>query len=190
MEEKETWELLERLGAVRRGHFQDGDRHTDMITAAANLLADPSATQQLAHELVARLGEPKPDVVLVWAGMPSVLLGFLVGVALERPVVRLADDEGMVYASSELTRGQRAVLVGDLLTEREVRLARAFAENRGASLALVASLVDKYEAGEVVALAATRDHRFAATECPLCRLGQPLEKLAEQSETSVPNGQR
>jgi hypothetical protein len=174
VEDRTTWDLLERIGAVRRGHFQQGDQHSDVALGAADPLADPSATNTLARRLAAELPDPSPDVIVVWAGSPSVLTGFVVGVALERRVVRLADDEGVVYASSPLQRGERAVLVGDFLSEREVRLAHAYIESRGAVLETLAALVDEGHVGAVVALASTEGHRVSAAACPQCQAGQPL----------------
>lgn len=184
MDQQATLDILERLGAVRRGHFRAGEQHTDLAAATLEPLTDPTATNQLATALAAALPQPAPDVVLVWAGPPSVLLGFLVGIALDRRVVRLADDEGVVYASAPLEPGQRVALVGDLLTERQVRLARAFAASRGVALSSVAALVDDGRAGEVVALAALQDHRFPADNCPLCRLSQPIQGLPGSSAAS------
>src|SRR5690606_20432942 len=129
----------------------------------------------------ATLAESQPDVVLVWAGLPSVMLGFLVGLALERPVVRLADDEGVVYASAGLSGGGRAVLVGETLTEQQIRLARAFVESKGATLAGAAALVSTGEGSDLTALATLREHRFPAEDCPLCRRHQPLQRTAEST---------
>lgn len=186
MDEQATWEALERLGAVRRGHFQQGDRHSDVQLLSANPLDDPRAANTLAQRLAAALPPPPPDVILAWAGLPSVLVGLLVGIALDRRVVRLADDEGVVYASSPLQRGERAALVGDLLTEREVRLARAYVENRGALLVSLGAWVDDGRVGPLAALVSLEGHRYPASDCPLCRRGLPLQGGAANRSAGAP----
>ncbi|MBI2910729.1 MAG: hypothetical protein HYY05_01195 [Chloroflexi bacterium] len=175
MEEKTAWELLERLGAVRRGHFDEGEHHADLSVGGLHPLDAPAAVQGLASALAALLPSPSPDLILAWDEMPSVLLGLLIGVALDRPVARLADDEGVVRASRELRPGQRVVLVGDLLSERQVRLAWAFVESRGALLAGTGALVDDGRAGELVAVVALGGHRFQRDDCPLCEGNVPLD---------------
>lgn len=175
MKEKTAWELLERLGAVRRGHFNEGDYHADLTVGGIRPLDAPAVVQSLAGALAALLPAPSPDLILVWDEMPSVLLGFLIGVAVERPVLRLADDEGVIRASRELQPGQRAVLVGDLLSERQVRLARAFVESRGALLSGTGALVDDGRAGELVVVVSLGEHRFLRDDCPLCQRNVPFD---------------
>ncbi len=175
MEEKTAWELLERLGAVRWGHFDEGDFHADLTVGGIHPLDGPAAAQSLAGALAALLPSPSPDLILVWDEMAGMLLGFLVGVAVGRPVVRLADDEGVVRASRELQPGQRVVLVGDLLNERQARLARAFVESRGAVLSGAGAVVDDGRAGELVAVVALGGHRFQRDVCPLCQVNVPFD---------------
>ncbi len=175
MEEKTAWELLERLGAARRGHFDEGDHHADLTVGGLRPLDAPAVVQSLAGALAALLPAPSPDLVLVWDEMPAVLLGFLIGVAVERPVLRLADDEGVVRASRDLQPGQRVVLVGDLLSERQVRLARAFVESRGATLSGTGALVDDGRAGDLAAVVALAGHRFHRDDCPLCERNVPVD---------------
>ena len=179
MDDRTIWELLERVGAVRSGHFLAGDHHADLVLQDLDPLRDPPAAQRLAVALAETLAKYQADVILVWAGLPSVLLGFLVGLSLERPVVRLADDEGVVYSSAPLPAGGHAVLVGETLSEQQVRLARAFATNRGATLVASAALVDTGEGVDASALASLREHRFPAEACPLCQRHQPLDLLTE-----------
>lgn len=177
MEEHDLWDALIRLGCLRPGHFRVGDEHADVALGSLDPLIDPVATEALARRLAAALADEAPDVVLAWAGLPSLLLGFAVGVTLGRPVVRLTDEEGLVLGSGPLRRGQRAVLVGETLSERDLLLAQAFAGWSGATLTRWAGLVDDGQAEGVVALASLRGRRYPTAECPLCRANVPLDQV-------------
>lgn len=183
MDEQATWDQLERLGLARRGHFEAGEQHVEYALESLEPLADPRTANELAERLGGALSEPPADVVVAWAGLPSILFGFLVGVALDRRVLRLADDEGLVFASAELERGQRAVLVGDRLSERDVRLARAYVESKGATLGQIGALVDEGHVPGVVALVSLRSHRHAPEQCPSCRQNLPLQQRSNAVAT-------
>ncbi|MBI4236314.1 MAG: hypothetical protein HY688_03045 [Chloroflexi bacterium] len=190
MQQQEIWALIERLGGSRSGHFRDGDQHATVALGPLDPLVDPVATDRLARELAAALSEMNPDVILVWAGLPSLLLGFGVAIALQRPVVRLTADEGLVGASGPIKSGQRAVLVGEALTQQDIQLARAYVQWSGAALLRLATLVDEGEAGDVVALVSMEGRRFPADRCPLCRRREPLDDAVSGQATNSRHGSR
>ena len=167
----QTLELLNRTGCLTLGHVQDGDIHMDITQGALDPLGDPAAVSELARRLADALPEPKPDVLLVWPGLPSITVGFAAGTHLNTPVVMLADDEGLVTGSGSITPSQRVALVGETLSDRDARLARAFVESSGGSLETLAALVGSGQNEGELSLISMTDHTFTEADCPQCREG-------------------
>lgn len=173
MEAAAVWELLEREGAVVADHHEAGGVHYTRRFERFDPLANPAATQQLGSALAARL-PGRYDLVAVWDNLDAVVLGYVVGLALERPVVRIFEDEGLMVASAPIAPGARAVFVAPALVDpQEARLARALLEARDAALATEAVLVDLGgPEPRPVALASVEAYTPAA--CPACQRGTPL----------------
>jgi hypothetical protein len=174
MEEAQVWELLERGGALAAAHYEAEGEHRLRRFERFDPLADPVAAEQLGKALASCLAEGGYDLVAIWDGVESAVLGYVVGRALERPVVRIFDDEGLIGASAPIPRGARAVFVTAAIVDaQEPRLTRALMEARDATLAAVAALVDLGENGErPVALA--RLESYPPERCPACKRGEPL----------------
>ena len=184
MDQETIWTTLERLGAVQRGHFRDGDEHTDAELGSLDPLSDPVATEALAHELAEIARADTPEVILAmhgWTPLPGILVAFRVGVELGKPIISLSDEEGIVRASRPLYRGTKAALVGEAFSTRDVSLARAHVGQAGASLGGVFALIDDGRAEGVQGLVSFAGHRHASATCPMCKEGRPLTEPASGS---------
>jgi hypothetical protein len=174
MDEAQVVELLERGGALATTHYEAGGLHRLRRFERFDPLADPVAAEQLGRALAARLATGAHDLVAVWDGVDTSVLGFVVGRALERPVVRVYDHEGLITASAPIPAGARAVFVTPaILDAQEPRLTRALMETRDATLATVAALVDVGDGAEQP-VALLRLDAYAPESCPACRRGEPL----------------
>src|SRR5689334_5542857 len=96
MDEAQAVALLERGGALVASHFELGGEHRLRRFERFDPLADPVAAEQLGSALAARLAPGAHDLVAVWDGVDTSVLGYIVGRALERPVVRILDHEGLI----------------------------------------------------------------------------------------------
>jgi hypothetical protein len=178
MQEAEILELLERGGALLPTHRELGGEHRLLRFERFDPLADPVAAGRLGEALASRLTDGGYDLVAVWDGVESAVLGYIVGRALERPVVRVLDHEGLITASAPIGAGTRAVFVAPaILGGHEPRLVRALLETRDAALGAIATVVDLGEQGDasgvsVVALAHVA--AYAPGACPACQRGEPL----------------
>ncbi len=174
MDEAQVVELLERGGALAAMHYEAGGAHRLRRFERFDPLADPVAAEQLGTALAARLAPGAHDRVLVWDGVDTSVLGYIVGRALERPVIRIYDYEGRITASAPIPAGSRAVFVAPaILDPQQPRLARALMETRDATLTTVAALVDVGEGGEPP-VALVRLESYPPEACPACRRGEPL----------------
>jgi hypothetical protein len=125
----DTWTLLSRVGLTRTGGSFDA-------------LADPAATDALAALLAERLLPCEPDVVVVWEGLQSVVLGYAVGLRLGVPVVVLSDDEGLVDCATPIIADTRAALVAATTPDASmVRMAASYLEDQDGELVATATLL-------------------------------------------------
>ena len=174
MEDAQVWEQLERGGAVVADHWEVGGAHRVRRFERFDPLADPVATEALGQALAERLANGGYDLVAVWDGVESAVLGYVVGRALERPVVRIFDAEGLISASAPIPAGARAVFVAAAIQDlQEPRLTRALLEARDATLGAVAVPVDVGEDSESPT-ALVHLERFPPERCPACASGAPL----------------
>ena len=174
MDEAQAVALLEAGGVLTATHFEAGGAHYLRRFERFDPLADPVAAERLGSALAARLGPGAHDLVAVWDGVESAVLGYVVGRALERPVVRIYEHEGLITASAHIPAGARAVFVAPAIRDpQEPRLARALMETRDATLTTIAALVDVGE-GDERPVALVRLEHHTPEDCPACRRGEPL----------------
>lgn len=125
----DTWALLGRVGLTPKHGSLDA-------------LADPAATDALASLLADRLRAFEADVVLVWEGLQSVVLGYAVGLRLGVPVVVLSDEEGLVSSTPSVIADTRAVLVAATPPHQSMtRMAASYLESWDAELVVTATLI-------------------------------------------------
>jgi hypothetical protein len=125
----EFWTLLARVGLTPAG-------------GALDALADPAATDALAAALADRLQGSNLDLVVVWEGLNSAILGYAVGRRLGVPVAVLTDDEGLVTSATPARRGQGAALVAALAPDAAIaRMAAGYLAGQGTALTMTATLL-------------------------------------------------
>jgi hypothetical protein len=138
----DVWMLLAQVGLGRAGGSFDA-------------LADPAAIDALAAMLAERVRPIEPDLVVVWDGLNSAVLGYAVGLRLRVSVAVISDDEGLVRSATPLRAGACAVLVAVLSPDAQVaRMAASYLESQGVALVATAALVARTGKGDsTVALA-------------------------------------
>jgi hypothetical protein len=172
MDDAQIWELLERGGTLGAAHYEADGVHRLRRFERFDPLADPVAAQQLGTALAAQLGDGAYNLVAIWDTVENAVLGFVVGLALCCPVVRVFDYEGMIRESAPIPPGARIVFVAPAIVDvQEPRLVRALAEARDASLAAIAVLVDAGELGEPP-IALARVESYPPERCPACLRGE------------------
>lgn len=187
MNPNEILDVLERNGAVLRGHFQlSSGRHSDLFVQKFRVLEHPRLAQRFGESL-AELFEDEFDVVAAPA-VGAVVLGF---------ATALAGDARSVFA--ERAEGKMTFRRGFSIEPHEKVLVVEDVVTTGGSAREVVDLV-KSSGGDVVGVGAlldrgAHDHAEAVTalgaplralvklavdswdpsECPLCASDEPLE---------------
>jgi hypothetical protein len=188
MDEAQVWELLARGGAFSAAHYEVGAEHRLRRFERFDPLADPVAAQQLGGALAARLEGGGYDLIAIWDTVENAVLGFVVGLALQRPVVRVFDYEGLIRESAPIPSGARVVFVAPAIADpQEPRLVRALMEARGATLATVAVLVDTGDEAERPT-ALVRLEGYTPEQCPACARGERPTNARVPLAPGGPNG--
>jgi orotate phosphoribosyltransferase len=175
---QEALALLERIGALLRGHFElSSGRHSDVYVQKARILERPEETMPLARTIASWYDAV--DVVVAPA-VGAVALGFAVALAAGARSVFAEREDGVMTLRRgfELPAGVRTLVVEDVVTTgasaREVwdLVGRAGGERLG-----VAALIDRTQADPGFPLRAVVRVEAASwdpAECPLCAGGVPI----------------
>lgn len=184
MNPNEILEVMERRGAVMRGHFVlSSGRHSDLFVQKFRVLEDPRLAQRFG-ESIAALFDNDFDVVASPA-VGAVVLGFSAALAgdarfifAERAGGDLAFRRGFHIAPHE-----DVLVVEDVITtggsaKEVVELVR----RAGGNVVGVGSLIDRGDPAKppdlgvgVRALLKLAVDSWAPDDCPLCRSGEPIE---------------
>ncbi len=143
--------LLERTGAVRRGHFiLSSGLHSPLYVQCALLLEDPKVARRVARSLARRLAPLRPVSVLAPA-LGGVIVGHEVAEALGVPFrfTERENGEMKLRRGFELRPGERVVVVEDAVTTgKSTRETIAVAEAFGAEPVAVGSIIDRSPTGK------------------------------------------
>lgn len=178
-------ETLRHSGALKEGHFVlSSGRHSDRYIEKFDLLRQPNATSEVCRLIAERFSDGAIDVV-VGPTTGGVILAFEVGrqlgVAAAFAERRPTGETGREFRrGTTFPSGGRVLVVDDILTTggslRETLDALA---GYPVEVAGVAVLVDRSSGGvnldvPYVALETMEIATWDASDCPLCRSGQPV----------------
>ncbi len=142
--------LLEKTGALRRGHFVlSSGLHSPAYVQCARLLEDPKLARRAGKALARRLAPLRPDSVLSPA-LGGVIIGHEVAAALGVPFRFTEREKGemRLRRSFQLRGGERIALVEDAVTTgKSTREAAAVVVAAGAEVVVVGSIVDRSAEG-------------------------------------------
>ena len=182
-------ELFEETGAYLRGHFQlTSGLHSGEYLQCAKVLAIPAYAERLGRELAGRVKELAGGrvEVVVSPAMGGVIIGHEVARALGARSLFAerdgASNQMMLRRGFAVERGERTVVIEDVVTtggstKEVVELVR----NSGGEVLAAGSIIDRSNgrAGVGVARVALENLdaiAYPASDCPLCREGQPIVK--------------
>ena len=171
--------LLEKSGALRRGHFQlSSGRHSADYVQCALLLERPSRARAVGEALAERFRGIAVDSVVAPA-LGGLLIGYEVASSLDLPF-RFAERKEGVMALRRGFRflsGERVLLIEDVITTgRSTRETIAVVEQEGAQVVAVGSIIDRTGPVPVFdepfrSLLGLTLETHSPEECPLCAGG-------------------
>lgn len=183
MPSEDVLAVLERTGAVRRGHFRlTSGLHTDLFLLCAQLTQFPHELAPLAAAMAAPYHNAGVEVV-AGPAVGGIILAYEVARQLHARAIFAEKGEmgGMVLRRGfTVRRGERTLVVEDALTTGgSARAVVAALRAAGADVVAAAVLVDRsggaVEIGAPLhALLSMRIQSWTPDACPLCRAGVPL----------------
>ena len=187
MNESEVVSMLERSGAILRGHFQlSSGRHSDIYVEKFRALEQPFVARDLGIALAERLKEHRPDVVLAPA-VGAVVLGFVTALALDARSIFAERQDGQMTLRRgfEIRPGERVVVVEDVITTGK-SLNEVLALVPAGQLVGIGCLVDRGPQDLVWPVPLSRLARVQAQswvpdDCPSCADGLILTERGSRS---------
>ena len=184
MNPNEIIEVMERRGAVMRGHFVlSSGRHSDLFVQKFRVLEDPRLAQRFGESIAECFGSDF-DVVAAPA-VGAVVLGFSAALAGgARFVFAERSGEEMKFRRGfHIEPHERVLVVEDVITtggsaKEVVELVRS----AGGNVVGVGALIDRGDPAKPADFGASLRSlvqlevaSWSAEECPLCQRGVPIE---------------
>lgn len=182
----EILEVLEKRGAVLRGHFElSSGRHSDLFVQKFRVLEQPRLAQRFGESL-AELFDKKFDVVAAPA-VGAVVLGFATALAADSRSVfaERVDGRMALRRGFEIGRLERVLVVEDVVTTGgSAREVVELVKEAGGEVVGVGALLDRVDPSRNDAEALGAPLRslvqlevdsWEPAECPLCASGEPLQ---------------
>jgi orotate phosphoribosyltransferase len=181
----EVRQLLEKVEAVRQGHFElSSGRHSATYVQCALVLQYPESAERLGRALGEKFGDLQVECV-VSPALGGILVGHEVGRALGvRAVFVERDSSGQMALRRgfAVRGGERVLVVEDVWTTGgSTRETIGVVEQAGGRVVAAGALIDR-SAGKLEwdvpakALIEISIPSHEAFECPLCRKGEPITK--------------
>lgn len=178
-EGEELLELLERSGALERGHFVlSSGLHSPVYVQCALLLQEPPRAKLVGQALAQRLAPHTPTSILSPA-LGGVIIGHEVAAALGIPFrfAERLDGSMQLRRGFELSGDERVAIVEDVVTTGEsIREVAGLVRARGAEVVAFGAILDRTAGWDDVAIPLLALARldlpvYARDICPLCREG-------------------
>ena len=184
MTEKEVLGLLEKSGALLKGHFKlSSGLHSEKYLQCALVLQYPDIAEKLSKALANNFSAEKIDVV-IGPALGGVTLAYEVARAIgARGLFTERQDGKMVLRRGfSISKGEKVLVVEDVVTtggstKEVIELVESF----GAYVVGVGSIIDRSSAkidfgAPFKPLAKVEVETFEEDKCPLCKKQMPITK--------------
>jgi orotate phosphoribosyltransferase len=180
----EFFRLLEETGALHTGHFLlSSGRHSPQYIQCAQLLQHPDLAALACTTLGDRFRSARPELV-IGPAMGGIIVAHEVGRALSARVLfaERVDGRFALRRLFEIDRGERVLIVEDVVTTGgSIHEVADLVMRAGGEIVGMCALVDRTGGASVFpmrfeSLIALTVPTFAASDCPQCAEGAPVNK--------------
>ena len=186
MNPSEIREVLERRGAVMKGHFElSSGRHSNVFVQKFRVLEQPRLAQRFGESLAELFGK-EFDVVAAPA-VGAVVLGFTTALAADARSVfaERVDGKLSLRRGFEISPRERVLVVEDIVTTGgSAKEVVELVKSAGGQVVGVGALLDRADASRapdetalgapLKALVRLEVESWDPSECPLCASNEPL----------------
>lgn len=183
MTKAEVLEALERVDAIRQGHFVlTSGRHSATYVQCARVLEDPALTARLARSAVAGLENPGSIDLVAAPAVGGIIFGFAIAQALGVNFIFTEREHGkmVLRRSFSIPTGARVLVVEDVVTTGgSVAEVIELVRGSGGEVAGVVSLIDrggdKAFDSSLWPLLRLEVESWEPASCTFCRDGVPID---------------
>lgn len=184
-------EVLERTGAVLRGHFLlTSGKHSAVYIEKFELIQRPDVAVKLCERIAERFASRGIETIAGPTTAGSILSFEIARQMGLRSIIaeRSADDRREFRRGFKIGSGERFLVVDDVLTTGgSVRQTVEAVRARGGDVVGAGVLIDRTggmaDVGtELWAVMSVSEPAYDPNECPLCRQGVPLEKRGSSNK--------
>ena len=183
MNESEILEVLEKKGAILRGHFRlSSGRHSDVFVQKFRILEHPRLAQRFGEEIAKHFAGSFDAVASPAVG--AIVLGFATALAANVRMLFAEREEGEMQfrRGFELTPHERTLVVEDVITTGgSAREVLDLVRGSGAVPIGIGALIDRGDPARAElgaplhALVRLDVASWSEDECPLCAAGQEFD---------------
>lgn len=147
MQKEEIYEVLEKVGAVKKGHFRlTSGRHSDTYIQCARIQEFPTINNRLAKEAVSRLPEDIEIDLVAAPAVGGIVFGYAVAAALDKRFIWSERVDGaMTFRRSfTLEKDTKVLICEDVVTTGgSVQELIDIVEELGGIVVGVVSMIDR-----------------------------------------------
>ncbi len=176
--------LLERTGALQKGHFAlTAGMHSPQYIQCAQLLQYPDVAADVCRAIGERFRSDRPEVV-IGPAMGAMIVAYEVARVLGVRGIFVERVNGIfeLRRSFQIRPGERTLIVEDVVTTgTSTNEVRRVVTQSGGNVIGVGAIIDRSATPpqfgvRFEALLKLKTDLYSSEECPLCRGGMPLSK--------------
>ncbi len=182
-EEREVWGILKKTGAILNGHFLlSSGIHSDGYIQCARILQYPSYAKKVLGLIAERVKHLDMEIV-VGPALGGIIVAYELGRQLNKKAMFAERKDGIMQLRRGfvIKPGEKVLITEDVVTTGKSTLeVKELVEKRGADVIGVACIVDRRSQEYPIELPLfsalqMNINTYHPEECPLCKLGEPLE---------------
>ena len=175
-------DLLIQTESLLKGHFElSSGLHSSQYFQCAKLLQHPEFAEKAGKEIAALFDGDLIDIVVAPA-LGGLIIGYEVARALNKKSIFTERKDGVMTLRRgfEIRKGDRVLVMEDVITTaKSTKETIKVIESLGGVIAGIGCIVDRSKGQSglfIKSLLQFEPEVFSPEECPMCRLGQGIDK--------------
>lgn len=183
-------DLLIRTESLLKGHFElSSGLHSNQYFQCAKLLQYPEYAEKTGKQLAELFDANKIDAVLGPA-LGGIIIGYETAKALGKKSIFTERKDGIMTLKRgfHINKGARVIIIEDVITTAKSTMESIkIIESFGGNIAGIGCIVDRSKgqtALKIESLIQIDPEIYTPEECPMCKLGQSIEKPGSRTQVA------